>query len=215
MLHFTKAGKSDELHEGYAARSLSLTLQDSSGTREIALDLSGYLQDFSEFGTGLYSDQEVKVGGELELELNLPQQEAPAGNTRLQVMWSRLQDPDNITGICIRQMIFGKYEDQGQQIEPEILRLLHNPSRDSTAGLIQHFSIFSKESLYRLDELKKEYLATHPRTKFRYGAKVMDEGLRVWQQVVNQIVANFAPGEPEEQAESEVMKQFNRRQARR
>ena len=57
----------------------------------------------------------------------------------LEVLWTRHQDQDNITSICIRQMIFGQYEADGQDIETDILKLLHNPSRFATADLIQHF----------------------------------------------------------------------------
>ncbi len=214
MLQFIKADQMAELHEGYHAKSVGLTVVGPDGSRDLEVDFSGYLQDFSEFGTGLYTDQEFKVGSELELALHTPMTEDVWGNTRLRVMWSRLQDPDNITGICIRQMIFNLYDEQQKQIEPEILRLLHNPSRDSTAGLIQRFSIFSKDNLQRLDILKQQYQATHPRTQFRYGAKVLESGIDTWQRLVNQLNANFAPGQMNEE-ESQVMKQFNRRQARR
>ncbi len=214
MLQFIKADQTAELHEGYHAKSISLTVVGPDGSRDLEVDFSGYMQDFSEFGTGLYTDQEFKVGSELELALHTPLEDGVWGTTRLRIMWSRLQDPDNITGICIRQMIFNLYDEQQKPIEPEILRLLHNPSRDSTAGLIQRFSIFSKENLQRLDILKQQYQSTHPRTQFRYGAKVLESGIDTWQRLVNQLNANFAPGQMDDE-ESEVMKQFNRRQARR
>ena len=135
-----------------------------------------------------------------------------SGDALLEVLWTRHQDQDNITSICIRQMIFGQYEAEGRDIETDILKLLHNPSRFATADLIQRFSIFDQHNLKKLEQLKNRYRETHPNHAYRHGTRAVEDSQEAWAKLIEPILPR---AEPAPQEASTTMQQFNRRQAHR
>lgn len=212
MFTFLKQGTSDQPLEKYSAELSHRLRENDAGTEQIeGAEETGFFHDMSQGGTGLYSDHEFKIGSELIFNLHDDTSDV-SGQVGVKVLWSRLQDRDNIAAICIRRMIFSQYEEQSKEIEKEILQLLHSPGRSSTDQLIQKFSIFTLANLKILDGLKIDYIETHPQTANRFGAKIMDQYKENWKLFSDKMIQSH---NDEEENASEVMKQFNRRSSQR
>ncbi|MEE2717615.1 MAG: hypothetical protein VX610_09340 [SAR324 cluster bacterium] len=211
MFHFIKNSTASERHEGLSAQLVEWLVPAADGSQSPGhYEGEGALQDTTASGTGLYAEQEFKPGSRLHLVVT--PEGGDSGDALLEVLWTRHQDQDNITSICIRQMIFGQYEAEGRDIETDILKLLHNPSRFATADLIQRFSIFDQHNLKKLEQLKNRYRETHPNHAYRHGTRAVEDSQEAWAKLIEPILPR---AEPAPQEASTTMQQFNRRQAHR
>ena len=211
MFHFIKDSTSSDRFEGISAQLIEwLTPAADGSLSPIEYKGDGALQDTTTSGAGLYTEQEFKPGCQVRLEVNPAG--GKSGEVLLEVLWTRHQDQDNITSICIRQMIFGQYEAAGQDIELDVIKLLHNPSRFATADLIQHFSIFDHRHLKTLEQLKDCYQKSHPNHAYRHGTRIVAGSREAWAALIQPILPK---AEPVKEEASTTMQQFNRRQARR
>ena len=211
MFHFIKDSTSSDRFEGISAQLIEwLTLDADGSLSPMEYKGDGALQDTTTSGAGLYTEQEFKPGCQVRLEVN--PDGGKSGEVLLEVLWTRHQDQDNITSICIRQMIFRQYEAAGQDIEPDVIKLLHNPSRFATADLIQRFSIFDQQNLKTLEQLKNRYKESHPHHAYRHGTRVTEASLDSWIALIQSVLPKAKPVKEEA---STTMQQFNRRQAHR
>ncbi len=157
-------------------------------TVAVTVDEHGILQEFNESGTGLCSDTLYQVGDLLTLHVRtLPQQENGerlSTMIRFEVLWSRQQDEENILAMCVRQLIFNTYEQMNFKIDAELLGLLYNKSTNSTQRLIEIYGLNEPQNRAELDELITSYHARHPDTNYRYGARVLENYLDNWKQVL-------------------------------
>ena len=212
MFHFIKNSTSSDRFKGISAELVEWLLPTAAdGSKSSGpYEGEGALQDTSASGTGLYAEQDFRPGSHIRLSVTT--EPGDSGEVLLEVLWTRHQDQDNITSICIRQMIFGQYEADGQDIETDILKLLHNPSRFATADLIQHFSIFDHRHLKTLEQLKDCYQKSHPNHAYRHGTRIVADSREAWAALIQPILPK---AEPVKEEASTTMQQFTRRQARR
>ena len=211
MFHFIKNRTSSDYFEDITAQVVELLVLAADGSLKLVrYEGDGALQDVTKSGTGCYANQEFQRGSQVKLEVS--PEGGESGEVLLEVLWSRHQDQDNITSICIRQMIFGQYEADGQNIETDVLKLLHNPSRFASADLIQRFSIFDQQNLKILEQLKNRYKETHPQHAYRHGTRITETSLESWRTLVQPVLLK---AEPDKEQASATMQQFNRRQTHR
>lgn len=169
--------------------------EDVPETVEVKADNHGILMKFHDTGTGVCSDVFYQPGDLLTLDVRVLQtdQERLSTTVRLEILWSRPQDDENILAMCVRQLIFDTYEEMNLKVDPELLGLLHNKSTNSTQRLIEIYGLNEELNKPELDELVKNYRQRHPNTLYRYGAKVLKSHLENWGQVLRSLARLLPP----------------------
>ena len=169
---------------------------DVPETVEVTADNQGILIKFHDTGTGLCSDVIYHPGDLLTMEVQTeahPDADPLDAIVRLEILWSRPQDDENILAMCVRQLIFDTYEELNLKIDPELLGLLHNKSTNSTQRLVEIYGLEEELNKPELNELVKNYRLVHPGTQYRYGAKISHSHLEGWSMVLGYMAKYLSP----------------------
>jgi hypothetical protein len=170
--------------------------RDVPETVEVTADNQGILIKFHDTGTGLCSDVIYHPGDLLTMAVQTethPGVDQLNATVRLEILWSRTQDDENILAMCVRQLIFDTYEELNLKIDPELLGLLHNKSTNSTQRLVEIYGLEEELNKPELKELVKNYRLVHPSTHYRYGAKILHSHLRSWSIVLGYVAKFLSP----------------------
>jgi len=189
--------------------SESLIIEAQGNSKNSAL-----FQGFSTHGTGIYADQEFKRRDVLRFKFNFhaPLEDFEA-QCDIQVLWTRSQDNDSVTAMCIRQMVFDTYEKMDVKLDEKLLNRLYNQSRESTADLIKIFGVSDPRNRLELEGIIAEYWGEHPSTAYRYGAKIAQGSEESWRMVLDKFSAALEQGRLE--AQKSENKKLKRRTAHR